>query len=422
MPERQPQNQELEVQDPDLHGPWPEEETAETNRSGKTKGYFREHPAVRTALIVGVIVLLIAGYFVWQYFSVRESTDDAQVDGHITPISARVGGTVIKINFNDNQQVTAGAVLVELDPRDYEVAVQKAKADLADAEAAASAARTNVPITNVSSGSNLATAQANLNAAHREVEASNARLREAQANYDKVAKDLERMKQLVAKDEVSRQQYDAAVAGEQAARATVDASQAAVATAQSHVIQAEAAVRNAQTGPQQVRVTEARASAADAAVQRAQAALAQAELNLQYTKVRAAGDGVVSKRSVEVGQVVQPGQPLAALVDLSDIYITANFKETQLKHMQPGQPAKISVDAFGRDFNGHVDSIGGATGSRFSLLPADNATGNYVKVVQRVPVKIVLDKGEDKGHILRPGMSVVPTVLTDVNPNQNTTK
>ncbi len=412
MPDsRKPQEQELELQDPDLHGPWPEEDTSVARKRGP-KLYLREHPGVRLALIAGLIVLVIAGVFIWHYYSVRESTDDAQVDGHITPISARVGGTVVSINFQDNEEVQAGAILVQLDPKDYQVAIDKAKAELADAQAAASAARTNVPITHTSTTTGIDAARANLVAAQREVEAAKARLREAEANADKVAKDLERFRQLIAKDEVSRQQYDAAVAADQSARATVDASQAAVATAQSHVIQAEASVRGAETGPQQVRVTEARYGSAQAAVVRAQANLAQAELNLQYCTVRAPEAGVVSKRSVEVGQTVQPGQPLAALVDLENIYFTANFKETQLKNMRPGQSVKISVDAFGKDLNGHVDSIGGATGARFSLLPADNATGNFVKVVQRVPVKIVLDPGEDPTHRLRPGMSVVPTVYT----------
>ncbi len=407
-----PQDQELEVQDPDLHGPWPEEDVTRKPQRG-AKGYLREHPGLRYALFAAVIVLIVAGIFVWRYYSVRESTDDAQVDGHITPISARVGGTVVKLNFRDNQNVQEGDILVQLDPRDYEVAVERAQAELADAQANASAARTNVPITNISTTSNLATAQAAQTASQREVEAARARLREAQANFEKVAKDLERMKTLVAKDEVSRQQYDAAVAADQSARATVDAATAAVATAESHVAQADAAVRSAQTGPQQVRVTEAKAGSATAAVQKAQAALAQAELNLQYTTVRAPANGVVSKRSVEVGQVVQPGQPFAALVDLDNIYITANFKETQLRNMRPGQPVDIDVDAYGHTLKGHVDSIGGATGARFSLLPPDNATGNYVKVVQRVPVKIVFEKGEDPQHLLRPGMSVVPTVHTN---------
>jgi membrane fusion protein, multidrug efflux system len=410
---RQPQEQELELQDPDLHGPWPEEEDTKAARKKGVKGYLREHPGVRLALVAGFIVLIAAGVFIWHYYSIRESTDDAQVDGHITPISSRVSGTVTALHFTDNQYVEAGAVLVELDQRDYQVAVDRYRAELADAQASASAARTNVPISHIATSSGIETAQANHSAAQQEVDAANARLREARANYEKVAKDLERMKQLVTKDEISRQQYDATVAAEQSARATVDASQSAVATAQSHVAQAEAGVRNAQTGPQQVRVTEARAGSAEAAVQKAQANLAQAMLNLQYCIVRAPQSGIVSKRSVEVGQTIQPGQPLVALVDLSDIYVTANFKENQLAKMHPGQSAVIHVDAFGRDLYGHVDSIGGATGGKFSLLPADNATGNFVKVVQRIPVKLVFERNEDPGHRLRPGMSVVPTVRTD---------
>lgn len=347
MPEStKPQDQELEIQDPDLHGPWPETEDV-TKRKGGPKAYLREHPAVRLALIAAAIIVVIGAVVVWRYYAVRESTDDAQVDGHITPVSARVSGTVTKLNFTDNQSVNEGDVLVQLDPRDYQVAIQRMQAELADAVAGASAARTNVPIANISSSSGLATAKAAFNASEREVEAARARLREAQANFDKVAKDLERIKTLVSKDEISHQQYDAAVAAEQSGRATVDAATASVATAESHVAQADAAVRNAQAGPQQVRVTEARAGSASAAVQKAQANLAQAELNLQYTTVRAPANGVVSKRSVEVGQVVQSGQPLAALVDLSDIYITANFKETQLRTMRPGQPVDIEVDAYG---------------------------------------------------------------------------
>ncbi len=412
MPEsRKTNTEDIEVQDSDAREPWTEED-AELSKRNRARSYLREHPAIKWGLILGVIVVLLGVFFVWRYYSVREDTDDAQVDGHITPISARVSGTVIEVNFRDNSYVKAGDVLVRLDPKDYEVAVSRAEAELADAEAAAHAAQTSIPISSVTTTNQLATAQAARTAAQREVEAARARLREAQANYTKVSRDLDRMKQLIAKDEISRQQYDATVAAAEAARAAVDTAQAMVASAESHVAQAEAGVRTAQTAPEQVTVTKARFGSASAAVQRAQAALNQAKLNLQYTTVKAPADGIVSKRSVEVGQVTQAGQPMAALVDLSDIYVTANFKETQLKNMRPGQPAKVHVDAYDHDFNGHVDSIGGATGARFSLLPPENATGNYVKVVQRIPVKITIDKGEDPQHILRPGMSVVPTVYT----------
>ena len=390
--------------------PWSEEvpELALPERAS----YLREHPGARWVLLAAVVVALLAAVAAWRYYAARESTDDAQIDGHITPVSARVSGTVQKVNFEDNAYVQAGTVLVELDPKDYEVALARARADLADAEAGARAAHTNVPIMSTSTASQLATAQASLAAARKGADAARARLAEAQANDTKVSADLKRFQELITKDEISQQQYDAAVAAEQAAKAGVDAAQAQVAMAQSRVAEAEAAVRSAQTAPQQVAVTEARAGAASASVLKYQAAVEQAELNLQYCTVRAPVTGIVSKRSVEPGQVVQAGQPLFALVNLDDLWVTANFKENQLRNMHPGQPATVSVDAFGHTYRGHVDSIGGATGARFSLLPPENATGNYVKVVQRIPVRILLDPGQDSEHRLRPGMSVVPTVIT----------
>ena len=390
--------------------PWPEE-TEDAAPRARAKSYFRQHPGAKWVVLFLLVAIAVGGYLIYRHYAVRETTDDAQVDAHIAPVSARVSGTVLKINVDDNQFVKAGQVLVELDPKDYQVALQKAQAELADAQAGERAARTSVPITSTSTRSAVEMAEANLAAARKQVNAANARLREAEANHTKAAQDLERMKQLVAKDEVSRQQYDAAVAAEQAARATVDAAAAAVATTQSQVTQGEAQVRQAQTAPQQVQVMEARAGAAGASVGRAQAAVAQAQLNLQYTTIVAPFDGIVSKRNVEPGQVVQAGQPLLSVVNLSDVWITANFKETQLAKMNVGQSASIHVDAYDHDLKGHVDSIGGGTGARFSLLPPENATGNYVKVVQRVPVKIVFESGQDISK-LRPGMSVNVTVLT----------
>ena len=410
MPDPIQDRPETELTDPDLREPWPEEE--EELRGGKASGYFRDHPAAKWALIAAAIVAVAGAVFVWRYYSVRESTDDAQIDGHITPISARVGGTVTSVKFHDNEFVHTGDVLVTLDPSDYKVALDRAKADLADAEASAHAAQTNIPVSTVSTTNQLATAQAAETAAMREVDVANARAREAEANYTKVSKDLERMKQLITRDEISRQQYDSAVAADQAASATVDAAHAQIAAAQSHVAQAVAAVRTAQTAPEQVAIMRAHYGAATAMVEQRQAAVEQAKLNLVYTTVLAPADGIISKRSAEVGQVVQAGQPLCALVDVGDIYVTANFKENQLRNMHPGQRATIGVDAYDVVLKGHVDSIGGATGARFSLLPPENATGNYVKVVQRIPVKIVLEPGQDPNHRLRPGMSVVPTVFT----------
>lgn len=410
MPDVKNARPEHEISDPDVHGPWPEEEQV---KAGKDRSYFQEHPGVRLALIGSALLVVLALVFVWRYYDVRESTDDAQVDGHITPISARVSGTVTAVDFQENQKVTAGQVLVQLDPRDYQVALDRARADLTEAQATAQAAETNVPISSVNTTSLLETARAQLVAAQREADAARARVREAQANYDRVSKDLDRFKQLISRDEISRQQYDSAVAQEAQARAALDGSNSAVATAESHIAQAQAGVRYAQTAPEQVSVSRSRAGSATAAAARSSSALAMAQLNLQYTTVKAPANGVVSKRSVEIGQVIQAGQPLCALVNLDDIYVTANFKETQLKDMKPGQTVWIKVDAYDNELKGHVDSIGGATGARFSLLPPENATGNYVKVVQRIPVKIVFEPGQDPDQKLRPGMSVTPTVRTD---------
>ena len=391
--------------------PFPEE-VEDRSKGAKAKAYFRTHPRAKWALIIFIIVAVVAGVFVWQYYAVRESTDDAQVDGHIYAVSSRVSGTVISLKFDENDFVKKGQILAELDPKDYEVAVQRAQADLADAQANARAASTGVPITSTTSTSGVSTARANLNAAQKEVDAAQARAREAQALYNKSAQDLKRFEQLVKKDEISQQQYDAALAAEQAAKATLDAAKAQIATAESHVAQAQANLQSALTAPQQIQVQRAKAGSALANAQTREATLAQAQLNLSYTKILSPVDGIAGKRAVEVGQVIQPGQPITSIVDVNDVWVTANFKETQLKNMRVGQSAKIHVDAYDRDINGKVDSIGGATGARFSLLPPENATGNFVKVVQRVPVKIVFDKSEDPQNRLRPGMSVVVTVLT----------
>jgi membrane fusion protein, multidrug efflux system len=392
----------------------------------------------RMIAIAVVVLVLIAGIF-WLRSRGHESTDDAQVDGHITQISARVGGPVLKVNVTNNTAVKAGDVLVQIEQREYEIAVQRAKAELADAEANAAAARTGVPIAQVETRSGVSTAsggvqeaeaavagsEQQVEAARANLVAAQARLREREATATKSARDVERFRGLVQKDEISQQQFDAAVSQADAARAAADASKSDVAAAQTAIAvaeqrtrqlrgsaaQARANLATAQTAPQQLKVTEARAAAAEARVQQAQAALAQAELNLQYACVKAPTDGVVSRKTVEVGQVVQPGQPLMALVDLTDIWVTANFKETQLKEMRPGQSTTVEVDALGgREFKAHVDSIAAATGAKFSLLPPENATGNYVKVVQRIPVKIVFEPGQDPDHQLRPGMSVTPTV------------
>jgi membrane fusion protein (multidrug efflux system) len=390
---------------------WPEE-SEPPSQANKARSFFRRHPAAKWLILGIILVLAVAVLLVWRYYAVRETTDDAQIDGHIVPVSARVGGTVVSVNVDDNQLVQAGAVLVQLDPTDYRVAVERAQADLLDAQANARAARTGVPMTTTSTSSDVRTAEAGLAAAQQQVAAAQAQLRDAQARHNLAVQDVGRFKQLVVKNEISQQRYDTAVSAEQQSAASVDAARAAVADAQSRVAEARARLASSRTAPQQVSIMRSRAGAADAQVARAQAALDLAKLNLQYTTVRAAFNGIVSKKTVEPGQVLQPGQPLMALINLDDLWVTANYKETQLRQMRPGQPATIHVDAFGRDYNGHVDSLAGASGARFSLLPPENATGNYVKVVQRIPVKIVFEKGQDPEHLLRPGMSVEPTVIT----------
>ena len=396
----------------------------------------------RIRIGIGVVLIALIGTGAWLWATAgRETTDDAQVDAHVTPVASRVGGMVVDVPVKDNQQVEAGTVLVVIDPRDYQVALERMRAELATAEAEASAARVNVPITSTATSSNVSTArggveqaQAAVEAAQKGIEAATARLataearqREAEANAARTAKDVERFKTLLAKDEIAQQQYDAAVSAADAARAAADSTraqvqeaQAGIAMAQSQLVQtragatqATAQLQNAQTAPEQVAAQRARASSADARVLQQRAALQQAELNLQYATIKAPMKGIVSRKTVEMGQVVQPGQPLMTIIPLEEVWVTANFKETQLENMRPGQPALVEVDAYGgREFKGHVESLAAATGSRFSLLPPENATGNFVKVVQRVPVRIAIDEKQDANQLLRPGMSVLAKVYT----------
>jgi membrane fusion protein (multidrug efflux system) len=395
---------------------------------------------VRIIVIILVVALIGAGSY---FFLTRgqESTDDAQVEAHVTPIAAQVGGSVLKIAVIDNQQVEAGAELVVIDPRDYEIALKRAQAALADAQAEAAAASATSQITSTTATSHVSTAEGGVTQAESGISeaehgtavararllTAQARQRESEANAVKATRDVERLKGLLAKDEIAQQQYDAAVAaaaattaGVESARAQVTEAEAAIKASESRSTQARAGreqagaeLRTAQTAPQQVVASKAKAEAAAARVSLAEVAVKQAELNLQRTSVKAPVAGIVSRKSVEPGQIIQPGQPLMTVIPLDRVWITANFKETQLKDMRVGQPVTIDVDAYGgREFNGKIESIAAATGSRFSLLPPDNATGNFVKVVQRVPVKIALDNGQDAEHLLRPGMSVTPTVRT----------
>jgi membrane fusion protein (multidrug efflux system) len=374
-------------------------------------------------ILVGIVIVLFVGVFLWRYFASYESTDDAQADVHLYPVSARVAGYVVRVNVNDNQWVEKGTVLVEIDPKDYEVAVAQAQANLTNAEATAQSLNITVPITSVNTSSQLKFTQSGIEdadagviAAERQLNAAHSQVEAAEANDVRAQADLHRYKLLVDKREVASQIYDQALANAksstasvEAARANESAAQQSVKQAQSHVAQADANHRYAETGPQQVSSTKAHVRALIADVEQKRALLEQAQLNLQYTKIVAPVTGEVNK-TVVVGMNVQDGQQLLTVVPLDDVWVTANFKETQLKHMQVGQKAEIQVDSSGRTLKGRVDSIAGATGPLFSLLPPENATGNYVKIVQRIPVKIVLDPGENRDRVLRPGMNVVPDV------------
>lgn len=374
-------------------------------------------------ILITAVFLTAAGPLLWWYLSRYESTDDAQADVHLYPVSARISGYVVGVNVNDNQWVNKGDVLVEIDPKDYQVALAQAQANLANAEATARSLNITVPITSVNSSSQLKftasgidDASAAVAAAERQLSAAHAQLQATEANDVKAQDDLHRYKLLVDNREVSQQIYDQALAAAKSSSATVAAAQASesaaqqfVHQAQSRLAQANANHQYAQTGPQQVSSTRARVQAAIADVEEKRALVEQAKLNLQYTKIIAPVSGEVNK-TVVVGLNVQEGQQLLTIVPLDEVWITANFKETQLKHMQVGQRADIHVDSSGRTLHGRVDSIAGATGPLFSLLPPENATGNYVKIVQRVPVKIVLDAGENRDRRLRPGMNVVPDV------------
>jgi membrane fusion protein, multidrug efflux system len=402
----------------------------------------RRRPKRRITRILVLLVILIAlavgGYQLWIYLGSYEDTDDAEIDGHVDAISARINGHLSEVLVEDAQVVKAGDPLVRIDPKDYQVAVAKAEADLADAQAALAGSRTDVPIVSTNTASTLETARSSradaaaglivaerqLNAAQARLETAQAQVAEAEAEYKKDSDDVERYRQLITKDEIPAQQYDTAVQTAAAAKATVTArtasvnearqnitaAEAAVQQAQTRITQADASIQSAMTRPQQVAQSQAREKSAAAKVAQQQAQLDQARLNLSYTVINAPATGIIGKKTAEIGENVSPGESLMALVPLEDIWVTANFKETQLKRMKPGQKVKFSVDAYDREYSGHVTGIGGASGSRFSLLPPENATGNYVKVVQRIPVRIDLDPGENRDHRLRPGMSVDPKV------------
>ncbi len=411
----------------------------------------------RVALPVAAGILILAGLaygaYLWHYAQHHVSTDDAYVTGHLSPVSARVSGTVKEIRVTDNQDVKPGDVLLRLDPRDYEVALAQARAAIEAAKADLANSLVNVPLTDETTRSLAQQAEASL-AASREASqvathdledrqgllkakraaeaAARAAVRMAEADLEKARLDRERMKDLVDARMVAQQDFDHADAAFKSSQAALEAARQKSGQASEEVLQTEAAVRsqtatvaqtrrrieeaaaalaNAQSQRQQVKVREAQVESARGRVAQAAANVRQAELNLEYTSITAPVVGRVSKKTVEVGQVVQPGQPLLSLVDLEDIWIVANFKETELTHVRPGQHVTVKIDTYpGVAFKARVDSIQAGSGAVFSLLPPENATGNFVKVVQRIPVKLVLDRGENARHLLVPGMSVVPTI------------
>jgi len=386
----------------------------------------RRRMLITVGLPVLVLVAVAAGVLLYLRSARWESTDNAQIDGYIYPVTSRVSGYVQRVMVNDNQFVQAGTVLVQLDPTDYEVAVATARATMANQEANSVGTSLGIPLTSVNTSSQLSSARADVDnaraglaVAQEQFAGAQASLREVEANDLKAQDDVERYRPLASKDEIPQQQFSQAVAGQKATAAAVEAARASAAAAEQAVTQARARLAEAQasltyaeTRLQQISVQQSRADAAHAQVQQAAATLQQAQLNLQYATIVAPVSGIVGQRSVQPGQYLSAGQQLLSIVplDAHNIWVTANFKETQLKEMRPGQPAKISVDTYGREYDGHVESIAAATGSRYSLLPPENATGNYVKVVQRIPVKILFARGQDLEHLLRPGMSVEPAV------------
>jgi membrane fusion protein (multidrug efflux system) len=385
----------------------------------------QRHRRVIPFVLVAAFALAIATPLWLRYLSTFEATDDAQVDGNISAIASRIAGTVTAVHIEDNQEVRPGDALVELDPADYQVALDQARANMTQAQLQWQSEAHGVPITQVSNRTALTTAVQDVAAARDDVEvaqrdydAASSRVTEASANNRIAQVDLARSRNLVATGAVAEQDFDQHQATADARASELTAAQAQLDSAQRHIDQSRAKLDQAlsrlrqvqENAPKQLQQSSLGRDARDAASRGAQAAVEQAELNVAYTRITAPVGGIVGQKSANVGDRVQPAQALLAIVQVGDLWITANYKETQLKRMHPGQRADIHVDALGRTFRGYVESMPGATGARFSLFPPENATGNYVKVVQRLPVRIRLDRAQPELDRLRPGMSVVPKV------------
>jgi membrane fusion protein (multidrug efflux system) len=387
--------------------------------------WVREHPAGFVLLIVGTLVLIVAAVLLWNYLSSYVSTDDAEVEGHLNAIGSRITGMVTGVYTENSRNVKQGDVLVDLDPSDYKTALAQAEAKLAQAESALQAQSPNVPITQTTQATNVATANldvanaaAAVDAARQNYASAQAELRQAEANAQNAATEEARYRRLADKQEVSREVYDQRVTAAQAQeavvaarKATADAAQKVVAQRQAVLDQARVRAREtAANQPRQVASQRATVASRQADVTAAKAQVEQAKLNLSYCKITAPVSGVVGDKTVEVGQQVAPGQELLAITPLDDFWVTANFKETQTTNMHAGQSVTIHVDALDRDFKGWVVNLPGGTGAIFSLLPPENATGNFVKVVQRMPVRIRFRPNQQEMDRLRPGMSVEPKV------------
>jgi membrane fusion protein (multidrug efflux system) len=399
---------------------------ADTKAETTTKPRKRLSPVAIAVIMVVLIAAGIGGFVLWQYLSSYVSTDDAEVDAHISAINSRISGTVVGVYAEDNQTVKAGQTLVDLDPRDYKIALEQAQAQLSSVRAAQSAQNPNVPITQLSQETNVlnvnedvANAQAALSGAKQTYASALAQLHQAEANYQNAADEEARYAALVKKDEVSHEQYDEKRTAKIAQQAIVEAQRASADAAKDTIAQREAALAQShqrdaearQNAPRLVAVQQAQSTSRGADVERAQADVDQALLNITYCKIASPVTGVVGKRSVEVGQQISPGQQLMAITNLDDLWVTANFKETQLRNVKPGQTARVHVDAISADLDAFVESLPGASGAKYSLLPPENATGNYVKVVQRLPVRIRFKSDQSGLERLRPGMSVEPKIF-----------